>query len=212
MQFFDWEYFNNSDLIIDKISHLINTNKKIGARQLTINVVPNKVANNFFELNHLQGPCRSSISIGLFDNKGQLLSAASFGNSRYNKRYNHELLRFASLRGTAVVGAAGRLLKYYIQNHVKSNESIVSYCNRRWSTGNLYKTLGFKLDHISKPGYYYITKSGKYVGNRQLWQKHMLSKKLLTFDPNLTEWENMQANGYTRVWDCGNLVYTMTIT
>jgi len=36
----------------------------------------------------------------------------------------------------------------------------------------------------------------------------MLSEKLELFDPALTEWENMQLNGYDRIWDCGNRVYT----
>ena len=24
------------------------------------------------------------------------------------------------------------------------------------------------------------------------------------FDPHLTEWQNMQLNGYDRIWDCGH--------
>jgi len=37
--------------------------------------------------------------------------------------------------------------------------------------------------------------------------KHKLKDKLALFDPKLTEWENMQNNGYDRIWDCGNLVF-----
>ena len=29
------------------------------------------------------------------------------------------------------------------------------------------------------------------------------------FDPNMSGWSNIQANGYDRIWDCGNLVYTL---
>lgn len=43
--------------------------------------------------------------------------------------------------------------------------------------------------------------------SRQKYQKHKLKNKLEKFDPNLTEWENMQMNGYDRIWDCGNLVF-----
>ena len=39
------------------------------------------------------------------------------------------------------------------------------------------------------------------------YQKHKLKDKLQIFDPNLTEWQNMQLNGYDRIWDCGNFVF-----
>jgi len=37
--------------------------------------------------------------------------------------------------------------------------------------------------------------------------KHNLKDKLQIFDPNLTEWQNMQLNNYDRIWDCGNFVF-----
>jgi hypothetical protein len=38
-------------------------------------------------------------------------------------------------------------------------------------------------------------------------QKHKLQNILETFDPSLTEWENLQLNDYDRIWDCGVLTY-----
>jgi hypothetical protein len=35
----------------------------------------------------------------------------------------------------------------------------------------------------------------------------MLNEKLEVFDPSLTEWQNMQLNGYDRIWDCGCNAY-----
>jgi len=37
----------------------------------------------------------------------------------------------------------------------------------------------------------------------------MLKDKLEKFDENSTEVENMQNNGYTRIWDCGNYVFEL---
>jgi hypothetical protein len=34
------------------------------------------------------------------------------------------------------------------------------------------------------------------------FQKHKLKEKLKIYNENLTEWENMQLNGYNRIWDC----------
>ena len=43
------------------------------------------------------------------------------------------------------------------------------------------------------------------------YQKHKLPKLLEAFDANLTEWQNMQNNGYDRIWDCGNDVWKWSI-
>jgi len=34
----------------------------------------------------------------------------------------------------------------------------------------------------------------------------------LIYDDALTEWENMQANGYDRIWDCGQRTYALVIS
>jgi len=59
----------------------------------------------------------------------------------------------------------------------------------------------------SKPGYCYTDYKNRF--SRMKFQKHKLSNILEYFDPKLTEWENMQLNGYDRIWDCGNYVYVL---
>lgn len=211
LQFFDWEMFEKKDLITDKINHLLELSKRIGARTLDIRDINDNCATEFYDENHLQGSCYGQHHLGLYDSDGNLLAAMSFGKSRYTDRYTWELLRFASKIGHSIVGGADRLLKRFIFNKCKPQDQIVSYCNRRWSSGGLYQKLGFQLSHESPPGYYYITKNGTYAGTRQQWQKHLLADKLEKFDPNLSENENMIMNGYSRVWDCGQLVFTKTI-
>ena len=39
--------------------------------------------------------------------------------------------------------------------------------------------------------------------------KSKISKKCDVFDEKLTEWENMQLNGYDRIWDCGLMVFKL---
>jgi len=46
-----------------------------------------------------------------------------------------------------------------------------------------------------------------YYGITRKFQKHKLEKMLDTFNPNLTEFENMKMNGYDRIWDCGNVKF-----
>ena len=54
---------------------------------------------------------------------------------------------------------------------------------------------------------YFYTKNYSHLFSRNQFQKHLLQQKLKKFDPKLSEWENMQLNGYDRIWDCGNLVF-----
>jgi hypothetical protein len=35
------------------------------------------------------------------------------------------------------------------------------------------------------------------------FQTHKLHSLLENFNPMLSEWDNMVANGYDRIWDCG---------
>ena len=37
-----------------------------------------------------------------------------------------------------------------------------------------------------------------------MFQKFKLKNKLQKFDESLSEWENMKANGFDRIWDCGH--------
>ena len=62
--------------------------------------------------------------------------------------------------------------------------------------------------NCSYPNYWYV-KGGKCLSRYQC-QKHKLPELLgESFDPKLTEVENMIVNGWLRVFDCGNLVYAI---
>ena len=118
----------------------------------------------------------------------------TFGPSRFNKKYDWELLRFCNKRGISVIGGASRLLKYF-----DKEGSIISYADKRYSDGGLYRAIGFKLDGETQPSfmYYHINKNKLY--NRMKFQKASLK----TTDSSLTEYEIMQKDGFDRIWDAG---------
>jgi hypothetical protein len=127
----------------------------------------------------------------------------TFGKRKITGKTKLELLRFCNKLNTQVIGGASKLFKHFVRNN--EFEEIISYADRRWSNGNLYEQLGFEFSHKSAPSYWYII-NGKLV-HRSVYMKHKLPSLLKDFDPNLTEWENMQMNGFDRIWDCGCLVY-----
>jgi hypothetical protein len=102
------------------------------------------------------------------------------------------------------MGGASKLWSYFVKNH--NPKSVITYADRRYSDGTFYEKIGFKKIGISKPNYFYFKNTINLL-SRLNFQKNKLSGKLEKFDACLTEWENMQLNGYDRIWDCGNHVF-----
>jgi hypothetical protein len=132
----------------------------------------------------------------------------TFGDPRFSKNEQFELLRFCSKTNTVIHGAAQKLFSYFLEQF--KPRSIISYADLRFSSLNpektLYHNLGFKQTHISQPNYWY-TKDFIDLESRMKFQKHKLSEVLEKFDTTLSEEDNMFANGYKKMLDCGNHVF-----
>jgi hypothetical protein len=200
----DWEWLNKNAIIKSIISSYIGKSERIFARKCKIREIVDSDKSIFLEENHIQGNDKSSIRIGLFYNN-TLVSVMTFGKSRFNKSYEYEMLRYCNKCNTTIVGGASRLFNYFIKTY--NPKSIISYCDRRFFSGNVYLTCGMKLEGSSNPSYHYFHKNKCIPINRMNFQKHKLKKILSVYDPSLSEWENMQINGYDRIWDCGNLKF-----
>lgn len=163
---------------------------KIYARKCIIKEISVKEKNKFLNLYHIQGEDKSKVKLGLFFND-ELVACMTFGKPRFNKNYQWELIRFASKY--KVIGGASKLLKYFEKQY--KPESIITYADRRFSKGNLYNLLEFKLLSKTQPNYFYI--KGNEILTRYQCQKHKLQKLLGDkFDKDLTETENMLANRF----------------
>ena len=187
------------------IKNRLGQSSRIYARKTTVVQITSKVKKQFLIDNHLQGDCASSVNLGLYLDD-ELVSVMTFGRSRYDKKIDWELLRFCNKAGYSIIGGASKLLKAFRR---ENDGSIISYADKRRSTGDLYKTLGFELSHESKPNYWYWKNNSMKLESRIKYQKHKLEKVLDKFDDGLTETENMYENGYRKIYDCGNQVWKM---
>jgi hypothetical protein len=115
-------------------------------------------------------------------------------------------LRFCNKLNTTVVGGFSKLLKHFIKNH--NPIKIISYADRRWSVGKVYKNNGFTFYNNTQPNYWYM-KYYKEREHRFKYIKSNLHKLLSDFNPTLSEWENMKNNKYDRIWDCGSKKYEL---
>jgi len=195
---FEDEWLNKQDIVksilLAKMGKIEN---KIYARKCEVREVLLRESDNFLLENHLQGPINGK-SIGLYYNN-ELVSLITYGKPRFNKKYDVEIFRFCNKKNLYVIGGLSKLTK-----NIGSN-NIITYCDLKFSNGGGYIKSGFIKMHQTDPNYYYLKNNQRY--NRMMFQKHKLVKILNVFDSNLTEWENMQLNGYDRIWDCGNLVF-----
>lgn len=201
IQIFEHEWDELRDLTKSRLKSALGIDTKIHARKCAVVELDYKIANEYLISHHIQGACQASIKLGLtYEDK--LVAVMTLGRPRFSKRYEWEILRYCST-GT-IVGGASKLLSYFKKAHLP--KSIVSYADLRWSNGNLYKSLGFQLDHISAPGYFYFKGNKRY--SRFAFQKNNLKKILPEYDSAKSEHENAFMNGYRRCWDAGNMVFS----
>ena len=200
---FEDEWMNMQSIVKSiLLSKMGKIENKIFARKCTINNVENNIATQFYYDNHIQGSI-NGIHYGLYYDK-ELVSILTIGKPRFNKKYEWEIYRFCNKINTNITGGLSKLINCFIKQ--KDPLNILTYADARFGKGLGYLKCGFNLIDVSKPNYYYMKNYTNRISRLQ-FQKHLLESKLEIFDSKLTEWENMQLNGYDRIWDCGNYVY-----
>lgn len=210
IQIWDYEWSFKQRIVRSRLNNLANVQhiEKIYARNTDVVQMTSSQNRRFFDDNHLQGSQSAQVAYGLVYND-QIVAAMSFSIPRFNTKCQWELIRFATKQNVSVIGGASKLFKHFVRQNDPT--SVISYSDKRWNTGELYKQLKFEWSHSSQPNYFYFkTKNVDKLYSRNNFQKHKLPDKLEHFDKNLTEWQNMINNGYDRIWDCGNDVYIWT--
>lgn len=203
---FSDEFNTKKDVIFSMLNNQLGlNNKRFYARKCTIKEITPKDKKIFLNNNHIQGDARSSINLGLFYN-GELVSVITIGRRKINRGdVKWEIIRFSTKLGVTVVGGFSKLL-----SHIRNNydcQSLMTYADIRWSGLEfkevVYHKTGFNYLGRSKPNYWYIKDGYDVREHRYKYRKSELIKK--GYDSNKTEIEIMSENGYSRVWDCGNL-------
>jgi hypothetical protein len=211
IQIFEDEWLSKAPIVMRRLQHILGLDtERVYARQCIIKSVPFQEACKFLESYHLQGKDRSSIRYGAYYND-KLVALMTFGKLRKALGHknvginDYEIYRFC-VGNASVVGIASKLFKHFIENH--HPQKVLSYADIRWSHDDaFYSKLGFKLDGYTSPNYWYFFGNDCTRHHRFAFRKDQLSKLLSTYNADLTEWQNMQANGFDRIWDCGNMRY-----
>lgn len=212
---FEDEWKNNKKLIETKLQHYSSTNNvtKIHARKCEIIPISNADKKDLLNNNHIQGNDNAILSYGAYY-EGKLVSVMTFtpprvalGQKDKTKSKNGiwELSRFCTDVSYRIPGIASKLLTHFKRHN--NWVEIYSFADRRWSVGNMYHQLGFELVSTNPPSYHYVVNGQR--KHRWNYRKDILKNTLSNYDATLTEYENMQNNGFWRVWDCGTTKFSM---
>lgn len=207
------EIYNTPKIVESRIKNILKLNRyKIFARRCEIRNIDAKITQKFLDKYHIQGSLKSPIRLGMFF-KNRLVAVMTFSSLRNSLGHKvkeigeYEMTRFCTISNFNIIGGASKILKYFEKKY--NPKKLISYADRRWSKGNLYKILGFSFSHNTNPNYFY-TRDFENRLHRFGFQKHLLSKKLENFDPNKTEHQNMLDHGFVRIYDCGSMKFEKT--
>lgn len=193
---YQWEWELKRHHVINLIRTQLGLfDRIINARDCWVFPIDSKTYTQFTNQYHLHKSVSSSIRFGLFD-KDELVAVIGLGKSRYDKS-GYELYRYCVKAGVLVRGGFTKLIKH------SGVEHFVSYIDYAHFTGDGYKRSGFTELPSTKPNYVY--RKGDQILTRVACQKHRLAKLLKNFDCSKSEYENMIADGWVKLYDCGNL-------
>jgi len=205
---FEDEWVNKKEIVKSIIKNRIKkTDDNIFARKCEIKEMDSITCKKFLDENHIQGNVNSKVKIGLYY-KGDLTSVMTFSKGRVlmgGKSDEWELTRFCNKINTNVVGAAGKLLKYFMNTYLPNK--IISYSDIRLFNGDMYKHLGFEKKTQSKPNYWYVINGLRYY--RFNFRKDILVKE--GYDKNKTEKEIMFDRKIYRIYDCGHIRWELSL-
>lgn len=173
------------------------THAKYFARDCTVKTIEPFTANTFLEDHHIQGASRAIIFIGLYH--GNELVGVMTGSShhRQNTKEGLVLSRMCFKDGIQVIGGASKLLSLLMyEATLLGYREIISWSDNRWSEGKVYETMGFIQEEELAPDYSY-TRQGK------RFSKQSLKKRDDEKGLGKTELELRNAQGFSRIWDCG---------
>ena len=153
---------------------------------------------SFLEENHMLGHGRPfKIRLGL-SHLGKIV-AVLCADAANRPPGEIEITRYAT--NVQVPGGFSKLLSRLKILCTGEYSRIVSFSEIRLSDGSMYEKTGFRLDGVSPPSYTYT--KGSIRENKRGFQRSKLEEKLQVFNPELSERDNCEINGWFPIFDCG---------
>lgn len=157
-------WLTENAIVKSRLSALLGISQRIPARMTKARRIDKPMADKFLNENHLQHSVSARLKYGLFLPKQYfrvlnpefqpdlsvteiLVAVATFSHPRIFERNDnpfrsYELIRFANVLNTTVIGGFDKLLTFF-ENDCRPDD-IMTYADLDWSDGASYKRLGFE--------------------------------------------------------------------
>jgi len=204
--------FDNMDnkKVLNIIRSKIGKNEiKIGARECKIKEIPQKECNLFLDEYHIQSKATGQKHcISLYYNN-ELVGVMTFGQPRFNKKYEWELVRLCFKSNITIQGGVSRMWNYF--KTMYNPTSCICYLNLNLGGDNIHLE-DFKFVKYNKPaGYWICLKTGRTITNNSLRFKgasrFIGDDDLVKYPKGMDNREIMKLEGFVEMYDCGNVVY-----
>lgn len=192
---FENVYYDKHDILMNMFNK--DNKKALQVKDCEIIQCEHKNISKFIDKHHIKGSRKATINYKVMNKKGIIVGAASF--NKYKEGL--QLVRFVTSRRITsilqeIISRLPLLDVYYFADRCY---------NYRYK--NLYLMSGFKEVKITDPSYFYC--KGKKTISKNSISRRKLSRILKVFDSEKSEYDNMEINGYYRVWNCGNIKYKL---
>ena len=203
VQLFEDEWLTKRSIVENRIKQMLGKNERgPAARELRIE---KSNGDTFFDKYHLQGKARGASHCYIAYFGATPVAAMSFGAERgalgsTTRDGIFEMYRFCT-DGKSYSGVASRLFATFLRD--TDPISVLTFADLRWSSGSVYKSLGFIHEVDTAPNYWYVRNGDPtFRRHRYTFRKQVLVR--MGGDPEKTEEQLARDIGLSRIWDCGN--------
>ena len=200
-------WYHDNEVIKKRVSANLGRFTTIFARNCEVQAVDNDTVKQFLNRYHSYGYARAKYKYVL-KYKGEVVAAALFSAPRLFEReidgiqyklQSYEWVRYASKDDVRVVGGMGKLMNAFIKEH--SPQEIMSYSDREWSNGDVYRRLGFREVEV-RPAVEFLVDKGSY---------ERISVKKIANDKRYKKFDNSLEN-YYRIKNLGSVKWLKIIS
>lgn len=187
-----------------------NAKPKICASQCSLVKIADERAREFYGKYCLQSWAGKGLNLGLVRNNtlvALMTFTGMFSSRRNTKSSTVKLAGYAS--AVQVAGGGDRLLQALVDK-IKPLK-VIAYSDNRFSTAATYTQLGFREVEQIAPNYTYWKEGTVIRQHKSKFQHKHLPKLLAKYDPQLTEKQNCENNGYYQIYDDGLTKWELTV-
>lgn len=212
-----WEdlWWSKQPIVESRIAAQLGISERIPARLTQVRRLDRPTTLAFLQDNHLQDAVLSKFKYGLFlpkkhyrvlknppDTDELLVAVGTFAHPRQFMKEglphrSFELVRFANLLNTTVVGGLNKVVSHFIKQH--QPDDLMTYADLDWSDGQSYRTLGFETISDTLPQLFWVdpVSMARYLPHRL---------------PDTLREQNALEQGFVAVYNAGSRKFVKTLT